>query len=153
MGFRQSSKNLKFNPTLQTSYVSGRSMGGVLTLSDAAIDQGAGITILSVAVIEKGSNKNGLTVVFFDELPSGTYTDNTAVTIADADIPKIAGFVTVVTADYVTVGGVSVARIQIPPMVVKLNTGKPLYALIVADGSITLGTTTALRINVGVLQD
>lgn len=154
MGFRQSSDLLKNNPSLSTSYSgAGKIMGGKLTLTDAAISQGAGIVLQSLQIIEKGTNKNALSIILFDADLVGTYTNDAALTIHNSDVSKIVGRFSVVASDYVTHGGVSIAVVNISPTVIKLSTGKALYALIIADGAITLASASDLHMRLGVLQD
>ena len=153
MGFRQSSKSHRITPTTLTTYTSGKIMGGVQTIADAALNQGAGVVLLSLGVFEVGTNKNALTVLIFDAPPSGTYADNAALSLSAADLAKLVTAVSIASGDYVDVGGVTVAQKELPPVVGRPTASSTMYALIVAAGSITLGSTTALSLRLGVLQD
>lgn len=153
MGFRQSSKSHRITPTTATTYASGKVVGGVQTITDGALSQGAGVVLLSLGVFESGANANALTVLIFDTLPTGTYTEGATFTMDAADIAKLVTAVSIASGDYVTVGGVAVAQKDLPPVVARPTADAKLYAMVVSAGSVTLASTTSLSLRMGVLQD
>ncbi|MDZ4253546.1 MAG: hypothetical protein U1A72_13345 [Sulfuritalea sp.] len=74
----------------------GDNVGGKLTFTSPKLSgrAGEGWILRAVTVTDKAKQSANLDLILFDSDPSGsTFTDNTAQTIVDADLVKIAGFV------------------------------------------------------------
>ena len=125
------------------AYATGDLVGGKLTLSSSAF----GGLIQSVAITDLAKQSIAKDVVFFDTNPDGTtFTENSALDIADADLVNVLAVVTVV--DWFSFADNSIGQalnLAIP----FVNT--PLYAAIVERGAPTYASTSDLTIRVGLL--
>lgn len=143
-------------PTVSTTpaYTAGDAVGGKLTLASAVRLSGGNGLIQSVVLADKGKQSVALDVVFFNADPSGTtFTDNGALTIADADLLKIVGHVSVAAADYSAFVDNSVATKAGLGLAFKLASGTSLYACIVARGTPTYTSTSDVQLLVSILED
>ena len=119
------------------AYAAGDLVGTKLTLANAYPVESKEPYLHSITVQDLDSQAAELDFVFFDADPSGTtFTNNSALDIADADLPKIIGFATLTASDYCafadnSVGTVGNLGIACKPAV---NT---LYCAIVARGTPT----------------
>ena len=147
--------------TVSTSpaYTAGDVVGGALAITSAATrvssNKGGTAVLLSLSVIETGTQKPALDILLFSALPTGTYTDNVAPTISTADIANCMGKVSVLAADYNTVGTLSIATLAVG-VVIAVGTAvasTTIYAVPVTSGTPTFSATTSLQIKFGFLQD
>lgn len=70
---------------------------------------GSGI-LQTIAIQDLGKQSGAIDVLVFDARPTATtFTDNTALTIAAADLPKLLGVVSIASTDYATFATSSVA--------------------------------------------
>lgn len=136
------------------AYVSGDVLGdqSPIKISGAARKAGASGIIQSVTVQDLSKQSIAVDVIFFDSPPnSTTFADNSAVDIADADLPKIIGTVSLVAGDYVAFNDNSVATktgINIP----FTTTTGDLYCALVTRGGPTY-VADELSLVIGILQD
>jgi hypothetical protein len=145
-----------FNPTINAgAYGAGNNVGGLLTLTNFLRVGGPFSGLLqSLVVVEVGTQKAPIDVLIFRSLPAGTFTDHAAFpTLSAADAALIIQRIPVAAADYVTVGGVSVARavLNIPPGL--KGAAATLYAAVNTSGTPTFASTTALTFRFYGLQD
>lgn len=146
-------------PAVSTSqYTAGDVVGGVQDLGSKAAGPYRYAVLLSLLVVEDGTQAPELEILFFNAEPAGVAADNAALTLTDADALKLVGRVQVASADYETVGGKAIAQVK-PGIVLqgKKDTddsllGK-LWAVAVAVGTPTLANAAALRFGYGLLQD
>lgn len=133
-------------------YSTGDVMGGKMTIANAARVSGGSGLIQTVTLASKVDLTVDVDVIFFDANPSTTtFTENAAVAIDVADAAKVIGVVTLATR--VDLGTPVVAHeggLMIP---FDCASGKDLYAVAVARGTINLGTTSDLTFRFGILQD
>lgn len=143
-------------PTISISpaYASGDLIGGKISLLRATRGtMGSGI-IHSVVLADKGKQSAAVDVVFFASNPSGTtFTDNGALTVADADLLNVVGVVSVTASDYASFADNSVATKLQVGLAFKLDEGETLYACLVSRGAPTYTSTSDLQLRVSILQD
>ena len=152
--------SLTATPTITAgAYSSGNLLGGLLTLAGAArvnADTGglATGTIRTVTLTDKANQKSAVDVVFFVANPTNTtFTDHAAAAINVADLPNVAGHVSIVAGDYIslaastnavaTKGGLGISY--------KIPSGSSLYACLICRGTPTYASTSdvSLRVTVG----
>ena len=139
------------NPN-STAYTSGDLIGGKLTLAGVAPYSGAGILIQKVALSDLAKQDAAVDVVFFNANPDGTtFTDNSALDVADADLPKVAGFLSIAAGDYCDFNDNSIANKSDTPVEVKLNGTSVLYAVVVARDTPTYASASDLQLMVETL--
>ncbi len=139
--------------TTATTYASGDLIGGKLTLTDACLEVGSEATLVSVTIGDLDKQNQPLDVVIFNSDPSGTtFTDDSALDVADADLPKICGSVSVVATDYADFADSSVATKTTIGLICEAVGSDDLYACIVSRGTGTY-TESALNIKLTFYQD
>jgi hypothetical protein len=124
-----------------TQYTAGDLIGVLLTLSN--VDRAITATpfLTSVTVQDLTAQNAEIDIVFFDANPAATtFTDNAALDIADADLPKIIGFATIDATQYCAFADSSVGTSS-PLGGIPFNaaSGQSLYACLVARGTPTYG--------------
>lgn len=153
-------KTLKTAAVIDTgAYTSGDNIGGLLTLSNATRSggggpgQGGGL-IQVVRLVDQDNEKREIDIVFFDENPTGTtITNNVALDIADADMAKVIGHVTILATDYVSYADNAIATRTGLGLAFSLASGTTLYAAMVIRDTPTYTATTDIAVAVVVLQD
>jgi len=141
------------------AYASGDVLGTLnpIELEVFTFNYGTGI-LQSIVLGDLAIQDGGIDVVIFNSEPSSTtFTDNSALDIADADIPKIIDVVTIVSSDYKDFVDNSVAvktTIGVPIKNISTTVGK-LNKIWVAFVSRDTKTYVAncLSANIGILQD
>ena len=119
------------------AYGAGDLVGTKLTLSNAYPVESKEPYLHSITVQDLDSQAAELDFVFFDSDPSGTtFTNNSALDVADADLPKLIGFVTITASDYCSFADSSVGTVGNLGIACKpaINT---LYCAIVSRGTPT----------------
>jgi len=108
----------------------------------------------SVVVHDLSKQSAALDVVVFDSRPSATtFTDNAALDIADADLPKVIGVVSVTATDYAAFNDNSVATKTAISLPIKNNSGTTkCWVAFVSRGTPTY-VADELSVSFGVLQD
>jgi len=143
-------------PTCDTSaYATGELIGGKLTFTGAMREKyGTGV-IHSVVIADKAKQNVALDIVLFDSDPSSTtFTDQATLTIADADLLKVVGVISVVATDYKSFADNSVADLKNIGLIVKSNSSSTsLYGCLVSRGTPTYASATDLQIKLKILQD
>ncbi len=106
----------------------------------------------SVIVQDLSAQSLDLDILIFDANPSAsTFTDNAAVDVADADLPKLIGGVSIVAADYIALADSSVAtKTNISLTVSSIHTS--LWIVCVTRGTPTY-VADELSLVLGFLQD
>lgn len=144
------------------AYNAGDVIGGILTVRDGSSTGAepllAGKTgvLKHITVKEIGTQKADLAIVLFDQLPTGTYTDNGAFDWGVGDFAKCIGIVLIDDANYVTLDGHNIATVEVSRSVQNKESGEPrcIYAIIVANGSTPDYVTAAdLELQFGFIQD
>jgi len=118
------------------AYASGDLLGSKLTLTGAYPDSPREPFLVSVAIQDLTAQNATIDVVIFDSDPDGTtFTNNSALDIADADLPKIIGVVQV--SDYYAFADNSVGIASGISIAAKPLAGADLYACLVSRGTPT----------------
>lgn len=149
-----SSTVLSATPTLAVAgtYASGDSVGTLITFTQASTDRDTGV-IQHVTLVDLAKQNIAADIIFFSANPSGTtFTDNGALDIADADMSKVIGHVSISSTDYCSLNDNSFATKANIGLVFKLTTSNTLYAAIVTRGAPTY-TSGDITLEVGVLRD
>jgi hypothetical protein len=114
-----------------------------------------GTGVLHSIIVQDLSNQSGaIDLVIFDSNPTATtFTDNGALDIADADLPKVIGVVSVTSTDYASFADSSVATITNLGLLIKsLATTPNLWICPVSRDTKTYAANE-LSLVIGVLQD
>lgn len=154
-------KVIQSTPTVSTSiYASGDQVGTLMELQNAVDDSSGTATIVSVSLHDKASQSSILQVLFFNDAPTVTSSDNAALNISDAEMAaKCIGHVSIVAADYFALSASSMACVRNVQLVVNSvksatnTTGKSIWAIIRSGGTPTYASTTDLVLSVGLRQD
>lgn len=103
-------RNYTVNPgAAAAAYGNGDVIGSVKTIGGGSGLLNPHVILNGVIVKDTSGQTAQLDIVFFNEAPTGTYTDNAAAAIAAADVARIIGIVSVVTADWKAIGSQSFA--------------------------------------------
>lgn len=147
---------IKATPTMDDDpdYSDGDVFGAKMTLTNAVrgIDY-TGILQQITLKSEDDLSVNDVDVIIFDSDPSNTtFTDNGALALNDADLPKILGVVSLDTKFSVDSNScvLQAPGINLP---VEADGTANLYAVMVARATIALGVTDGISISFHVLQD
>ena len=145
--------NLTLTPTVTAgAYTTGMVAGGKLTLSSAVRASGGSGIIQNVSVTKKTALTAPYDVYFFNTDPTNsTFTDNAALALNVADLPYLIGVAH--CNDLVDNGTPKTLQATSIALPFKLATGTSLFAVVVIRGGETLASTSALVVNVGILQD
>lgn len=146
-------RSIAVTPTVSTSpaYTAGDVVGGKLTFTNALrIVSGSGV-IQSFTILDLSNQGAALRLFLFDA-DFTVAADNAAWAFNSADYGKLLGFIDILTTDYITVDTKKIAMIR-TGFAVKASGTANLYGVLVAVGTPTYATTTALRLRFGVLCD
>lgn len=141
--------------TFATPYSSGDVVGVLLTIANAVLEVHGAALLESLTVLDKSAQGKALDLAFFDEVPvSSIGADNAAYALADADLAKCIGRVSVVGGDYATASTNNVEGTKINiGLVLQAKPGKKdLYVAVIARAGLTLGTAADLSIKLGLNQ-
>ena len=139
------------------TYSSGVTLGTTAPISCELLRGQTGTGVLQSIVIQDLSKQNGaIDVLFFDSNPSSTiFTDNAALDIDDADLPKLIGSISITSSDYASYADNSVATKSNLGLTLKsLNTSaqsKIWVALVSRDTKTYVANEVSIAI--GILQD
>jgi hypothetical protein len=130
------------------TYSSGDVIGTVQTISSAVLDGKAGAELRSLIVLDKANQKKNIDLVFFNEAPATSIgVDGAAYNLAAADVSKIIGRVSIVTADYVSSTNNAEATLRnIGLMLVAAGLKKDIYVAVIARAALTLSADSDLSI-------
>lgn len=144
-------------PTVTAAaYSAGQCVGGLLTFTGAARSGGPGSGLVQSAVISDVSGQDSaIDIVLFNQNPSGsTFTDHATCTIANADLPKIAGVIAVSDCHLLGASAPGVCQGQQQALPFGLGGGNTtLWAVNIARGTPTYTATTNLSDRLQFLQD
>ena len=139
-----------------STYTTAYTLGTQNPISVELLRSQTGTGVLQSISVQDLSKQNGaLDIVFFDSNPTATtFTDNTALDIADADLPKVIGSVSITSSDYASFSDNSVAT--------KVNIGLVLKSYSTTDNYIWIALVSRdaktyvaneLSVSLGILQD
>jgi hypothetical protein len=135
-------------------YAAGDLIGGKLTLTPAVRLPGFGGIIATIALADKAKQNAPIDVVFFTANPaSTTFTDQAALTVADADL--LYDFtVSILATDYASFADNSLATIPNVGAAFRLAAGSlALYAALVSRGTPTYAAAADLLLTLAIAAD
>lgn len=150
-------------PTVSTSaYTSGDVVGGATRIPRALGAYARGV-LKTVLVRDADAQKAALTLLLFKDAPTGIAADNAALSLSTSDLALLVGKVNVAASDYETVGGKSVAVVDVAAALQgsagdpsdrlqHLRTGD-LWLVIVTTGTPTYAAASDLSLDLGFLTD
>lgn len=152
-------------PTVSTTaYTSGDVVGGAVRLPRALGQYRRGV-LKTVLVRDADAQAAALTLLLFKDAPTGIAADNAALSLSDSDLALLVGKVNVAASDYETVGGKSVAVVDVAAALdgsagdaadplQHLRTGD-LWLVVVTKGTptYTAADDTRLNFDLGLLTD
>lgn len=119
------------------AYTAGDLLGSKLVLASVARRAEFPVVLENVIIRDLTAQGAAMDLILFNADPSATtFTNNVALTVADADIPKIVGMAKVVAGDYSAFAANSIAMIE-TDILVKPASGTGLWAALVARGTPT----------------
>ena len=156
-------------PVVSTTpaYTAGDSIGGKLTLTKIVDPRksinatpsavptffGSGI-IQSIVLVDQAKQSLAVDILFFNSDPSATtFTDNAVLDVADADLLKAIGHVSILAADYTALNDNSLATKTNLGIAFNTTGSTTLYAAIIARGTPTFAATNDLQLMTTVLGD
>jgi len=135
------------------AYTAGDSIGPLLTLTHVWDFAGQAAILQSIVVQDLAAQNSAIDFIFFDANPSATtFTDNGALTVADADLPKIVGTVSLLASDYVAFADSSAATVKTIALPVNPLSGSSLYCALVARGTPTYPTGADVSLSFGFIE-
>lgn len=137
--------------TASSAYASGNVVGGKLTFSSALLTAGSGV-LESIWVSITTAITATFVLAIFDTNPTNsTWTDKSAAAINASDIPFLVGIYTLATAQS-NLGTHTIYNLD--GIGKAINAGATtLYGVLVTTGTPTFGSTSAVKISIGILQD
>ncbi len=137
---------LSQTPTVSASpdYSTGDVIGAKLTFQPVVLAAGHDATIQAVTVQCKVANTAAMDLVLFNADPSAsTFTDNAALSVDAADLPKIIGTINI--TKWTSLGTPSVGEGNNLAFPVELAT-TAAYGVLVARGTVNLASTSDLTV-------
>jgi hypothetical protein len=132
------------------NYAAGDVVGGLITIADAVREGMNSGKILGAILTNDVAHAIDLELIFFGENPaSTTFTENTALTVAPADMEKIIGRLSLTVHNSFAASSMSEPAVNQRPLPFELNaiTGlasTSLYMVVLSGGVLNFGATTDL---------
>jgi len=139
-----------------TPYSSGDVIGSVTKIPNALLDMGYCAKLLSVVVLDAANQKSALDFVFFTQTPANSIgADNSPYALNDADLLKVCGRFSVLTADYVSSGtnNAEATKTNIKLLLEGVPGSRDLYMAVISRGTPTYGSASDLSIKLGLEQE
>jgi len=137
--------------TTNGAYSASDVVGAKFTLTNIARVSTGLVLLQSIAVQCKSTQTGALTLLIFDADPTGTtLTDNTALSVAAADIFKVK--VAVPITQYRNLGTGVVYTADNLAILLQPSSGKDLYAALITETAWTLTSTSDISVDVKALQ-
>lgn len=137
------------------AYASGDVLGDTSPIKTELVRGNYGTGVLQTIIVKDLSAQSGaIDFVFFDSNPSSTtFTDNSALDIADADMPKVLGVVSVTASEYKTFVDSNVAVLNNIGLVLKNADGSPNIWVCPVSRDAKTYVADELSVSFGMLQD
>ena len=133
-----------------TAYADGDLVGGKITLTDVVPQRKGGI-LQTVVLHDLDAQDASLILIIWDLDPSSTtFTNNSVLDIADADLPNVVAKVRISNLDYDDFSDNSIGEVD--NLSIPLR-GNLLYAALVSDGATPTYTANGLSMSLGLLVD
>jgi len=146
------SDTVSATPTITAGAYSAEDIvGGVQTLTDAARVAGKEVVLESIVITDLAKQNAAFDIFFFDREPTnGTYTDNVALDIDDADMAFCIGYVSL--SGYANSADSSVGALRNIGLGLSPNASN-LYAIAKCTGTPTYASTSDLTFKYFFLRD
>ena len=135
-------------------YVTGDALGGLMTFDNAAnIDGGGGFVTGINLLMKNPSDTTILDILIFNEVITGG-SDATTLNISDADIEKLAGYVSIIASDYLAALAANrpgFKEISIPYKCA--NNSRDLFAQMVIRETATFGAVSDIAVGFTLFRD
>lgn len=143
-------------PAITTDqYTAGDCVGTIMSFDV----QEFGLAVLkNIVVTDAANQKAALTILFFRKQPAGSFTNNSALPLSNADLALVVGKVNVAADDYETIASKAVADVDCS-IVLKAKddtsppTSKTIYLAVLTTGTPTYASATDLVLKPGLLMD
>jgi hypothetical protein len=150
-------KNISIANTT-VSYVAGRVIGGLITVSGALRITNRTGMISSVLLTDSTNNTVPVTLLFFDRSPPGVFIDNTAFPVSTTNMAdRCGGYIDINKSDYIQLGTTSGSVAVVNNIGLNVKSDDPvnqsLYIVAVANGAFSLSNTNALKLTLAIIQD
>lgn len=132
------------------AYDAGDTVFDATAITGAVRTSGGSALLQSIVVADKDDQKAQLRLFFFDSTVTFGTLDS-APSLSDADSLKCLGTVEIAAADYIDVGGVSIATVRLISLLCKASGSANLYVAAMTSGTPTY-TTGGLQLRLGFLQ-
>lgn len=145
-------RSTTFVTSASPDYISGDAVGAPKEFPNFFDTLTHARDIQTLTLLDKAGQGPILNVFLFKtNALTGTYTDNSAVSISDQDLGRCVGSAKIAAADWATAGGKSVVTVR-PEMVAgdETNDYESLFVVVVAGGGYNAASTSDLTIRVGV---
>lgn len=154
---------IRQTPTINTvQYSANDNVGGLMTVDAIGPAFGTGV-LKHITITDFDNQKAALTILFFESLPAGTFTNNSAFpNLATADLDKVIGKVEIAADDYTTFNARAVATVECSMNVwSRQQTAGPsegqdkrtIYYAIQTSGTPTYTAADSLKVKLGLLVD
>lgn len=141
------------HPTISTAaYQTGFVVGGLQTLSNALSSRQTGI-LNSLRVLDRSNQRAPLDVILFSSQPTAAATVDHAAFSFSTDDLKVIAIISILTTDYVTVGGKALATAPNLGQSLAVPSGTTLYAVAVTSGTPIYTTATDIQFVWGFITD
>lgn len=142
--------------TVSTSpaYSSGDSIGGKITIANAARAAGRSTTLQNMTVLDRANQSPAGTILIFNADPvNATITDNAAFVYSTDDL-KVVARIPVAASDYVTINSKSIAGLpNLGRVLGAPASGTSLFAAFVTTSTPTFAATTDVQVTFGLMRD
>jgi len=134
-----------------TEHADGDCLGGEIVFDYTGKISGASDGVINAITIADAANQKApMSVIFFESNPGGTYTDDAALDITDADLKLVIGAVSITADDYVEFADNAVATVTgIGLPVITRDSG--LYCVVKMEGAATYAAVTDVQLMVNII--
>ena len=133
-----------------TAYADGDLVGEKITLTDIVPQRKGGI-LQSVLLHDLDAQDAALILIIWTLNPQNTtFTNNSVLDVADADLPNVIAKVKIAATDYDDLSDNSIGQVDNLSIPLK---GANLYAALVSDGATPTYSTNGLSMNLSLLVD
>lgn len=153
-------RTISVTPTVSNAvaYASGDLIGGKLTFTGAIKTSTGSGQVLSVLITDKNKQAEDLELILFSSNPSSTtFTDNGAFDVHASDLAKVVAVIGLGSTSrfaYTVNGLVYLGNLLIPVKALSGSSpGNTLYGALVSRGTPTYTSTSAITVQITVLQD
>ena len=136
-----------------TAYGDGDLIGEMLTLPDLVPHRKGGI-LQTIVLHDLDAQDAALFLVIWDLNPSSTtFTNNSVLDIADADLPNVVAKINITAADYEDLSDNSIGEVDNLSIPLRASSDGTLYAALISDGATPTYSANGLSMCLNLLVD